>query len=79
MYAIRSYYAEDLKEIVHAEIAKITQEQHQYLVAESIKAVDKFRAAGNEVLRVPKDIEVALQAEADKFYEEKSKTRNNFV
>ncbi len=65
---------EDLKEIVHAEIAKITQEQHQYLVAESIKAVDKFRAAGNEVLRVPKDIEVALQAEADKFYEEKSKT-----
>ena len=65
---------DDLQEIVQAEIARHTQEQHEYLVAESLKAVDKFRAAGNEVLPVPKDIEVALLAEADKFYEEKSKT-----
>jgi hypothetical protein len=36
--------------------------------------VEKFRKAGNEVLKVPKDIEVALTAEADKFYEEKSKS-----
>jgi len=65
---------DDLKEIVQAEVSKITQEQHEYLVAESIKAMDKFRAAGNEVLRVPHDIETALMAEADKFYEEKSKS-----
>ncbi|WP_337998243.1 TRAP transporter substrate-binding protein DctP [Oleispirillum naphthae] len=65
---------EDLKEIVQAEVSKITQEQHEYLVAESIKAMDKFRAAGNEVLHVPKDIEDALMAEADKFYAQKSKT-----
>jgi len=65
---------DDLKEIVQAEVSKITQEQHEYLVAESIKAMDKFRAAGNEVLHVPKDIEDALMAEADKFYAQKSKT-----
>jgi len=63
---------EDLKEIVRAEIDKWTQAQHEYLVYESVKAVDKFREAGNEVRKVPKDIEEALTAEADKFYAEKS-------
>ena len=65
---------EDLREIVAAEVAKHTQDQHEYLVVESLKAVEKFRAAGNEVLRVPKDIDEALLAEADKFYAEKSKS-----
>lgn len=65
---------EDLQEIVRAQVSRFTQEQHEYLVAESLKAVDKFRNAGNEVLPVPEDIETALLAEADKFYEEKSKT-----
>ena len=62
----------DLQMIVKAVVAKFTQEQHEFLVSESIKAVEKFKEAGNEVLKVPSDIEVALQAEADKFYAEKS-------
>lgn len=65
---------DDLKGIVEAVVAKFTQDQHEYLVVESLKAVEKFRAAGNEVLRVPKEIDEALLAEADKFYEEKSKS-----
>lgn len=65
---------EDLKEIVLAVINKTTQDQHEYLAVESIKAVDKFKAAGNEVLRVPADIDKALLAEADKFYVEKCKS-----
>ncbi len=65
---------DDLKELVQAVVAKYTQDQHEYLVAESLKAVEKFKAAGNEVLRVPKDIDEALLAEADKFYAEKSKS-----
>lgn len=63
---------EDLQTIVQGQVAKFTQDQHEYLVVESIKAMDEFRKAGNEVLRVPKDIEVALNEEADKFYAEKS-------
>jgi TRAP-type mannitol/chloroaromatic compound transport system substrate-binding protein len=64
---------DDLKELVQAVVAKYTQDQHEYLVAESLKAVEQFKKAGNEVLRVPKDIDEALLAEADKFYAEKSK------
>jgi len=64
----------DIKVIVQGLTDKWSQAQHEYLVYESVKAVDKFRKAGNEVLKVPKDIEVALTAEADKFYEEKSKS-----
>jgi TRAP-type mannitol/chloroaromatic compound transport system substrate-binding protein len=65
---------DDLKAIVKAVVAKYTQDQHNYLVKESITAVEKFKEAGNEVYKVPKDIEDALLAEADKFYAEKSKT-----
>lgn len=63
---------EDLKQLVQDEIDKWTQAQHEYLVYESVKAVDKFKEAGCEVLKVPKEIEDALYAEADKFYAEKS-------
>ncbi|MDZ7793702.1 MAG: hypothetical protein U5P10_08440 [Spirochaetia bacterium] len=44
---------EDLQEIVQAEIDKHTQAQHEYLVYESVQAVDKFREEGNEVRKVP--------------------------
>jgi len=65
---------DDLKEVVRSVVAEYTQKQHEYLVYESIKAVDKFRKAGNEVLKVPQDIVDALKVEADKFYAEKSKS-----
>ncbi|MFH2092139.1 MAG: TRAP transporter substrate-binding protein DctP [Pseudomonadota bacterium] len=64
----------DIKIIVTALVDKYTQAQHEYLVAESMKAIDKFKAAGNEVFKVSNDIDVALLAEADQFYEEKSKS-----
>jgi TRAP-type mannitol/chloroaromatic compound transport system substrate-binding protein len=64
----------DLKAIVTAVVSKFTQDQHEFLVSESIKAVEKFKAAGNEVYKVPTDIVDALQIEADKFYAEKSKS-----
>ena len=64
----------DLQATVKAVVAKYTQDQHNFLVNESISAVEKFKKAGNEVYKVPKDIEEALIAEADKFYAEKSQT-----
>jgi len=63
---------DDLKVLVRDEIDKWTQAQHEYLVYESVKAVDKFKEAGCEVLKVPVEIEEALLAEAAAFYEEKS-------
>lgn len=63
---------DDLKQLVQDQVDKWTQAQHEYLVYESVKAVDKFKEAGCEVLKVPKEIEDALYAEADKFYAEKS-------
>jgi TRAP-type mannitol/chloroaromatic compound transport system substrate-binding protein len=65
---------DDIKTIVQALLAQYTQDQHEYLVVESISALDKFRAAGCEVLRVPKDIDEAVIAEANKFYSEKCKS-----
>ncbi len=62
----------DLQRIVKAEVAYWTQAQHQYLVNESIKAVEKFRGAGNEVYKLPSDVEQALINEAAAFYAEKS-------
>jgi TRAP-type mannitol/chloroaromatic compound transport system substrate-binding protein len=63
---------EDLQEIVKTEISHWTQAQHEYLVYESVKAVDKFREAGCEVRKVPSEIEDALLETAAAFYEEKS-------
>ena len=65
---------DDIKVIVQALVAQYTQDQHDYLIVESIKAMDRFKAAGNEVVRVPKDIDEAVLAEADKFYSEKCKS-----
>ena len=64
----------DLKAIVQNVISNYTQLQHEYLIAESIKAVESFKKAGNKVVKVPKVIEDAVAAEADKFYTEKSKS-----
>lgn len=63
---------DDLKLLVQTTVDRYTQAQHEYLVYESILAVDKFKEAGCEVLRVPVEIEEALTAEADKFYAEKA-------
>lgn len=63
---------EDLQEIVQAEISRYTQEQHEYLVYESIQALENFKEAGNEVRYVPEEVEEALLKTADEFYEEKS-------
>ena len=64
----------DLQRIVQSEIAFWTQAQHEYLVNESIKAVEKFRAAGNEVYKLPSEVADALIVEAAVFYDEKSKS-----
>ena len=41
----------DLQEIVTSEISRWSQAQHEYLVYQSVNAVDKFKAAGVEVLK----------------------------
>ncbi len=63
---------DDLKVLVKAVIDKWTQAEHEYLVAESIKAVDKFKQAGCEVYKLPKAVEDAVASEAEKFYAEKA-------
>ncbi|MCP5515130.1 MAG: TRAP transporter substrate-binding protein DctP [Spirochaetales bacterium] len=62
----------DLQAIVKNVVSNYTMLQHEYLIAESIKAVESFKKAGNKVLKVPADIENAIMAEADKFYSEKA-------
>jgi TRAP-type mannitol/chloroaromatic compound transport system substrate-binding protein len=63
---------DDLKRLVQDVVGKWTQAQHQYLVHESMQAVDKFREAGDEVYQLPNEVEQAIAAEANAFYEEKS-------
>ena len=63
---------DDLKEIVTAEIDKWSQAQHEYLVYESVKAIEECKKAGVEVYKVSSDIEDALNAEAAAFYKEKA-------
>ena len=59
--------------IVQEVIASYTQKQHEYLVAESIKAIGNFRAKGCEVYKLPKAVETAVETAADGFYQEKCK------
>ena len=63
---------DDLKQLVQDEIDKWTQAEHEYLTYESIKAIDKFKGFGCEVYKLPKEVEAALSAEAEKFYAEKA-------
>ncbi len=64
---------DDLKELVMDVIAKFTQAQHEYLVYKSIEALNKFKESGCEVYKLPKEVEDAISAEAEKFYAEKAK------
>jgi TRAP-type mannitol/chloroaromatic compound transport system substrate-binding protein len=66
----------DLQEIVKAEIDRWAQAQHEYLVFESVKAIDEFKKAGVEVFKAPRDIEIGLAEAAAAFYEEKSKSED---
>lgn len=62
----------DLQAIVKNVVSNYTQLQHEYLVAESIKALEGFKKAGSVVAPVPKVIDDAIYAQADKFYSAKS-------
>jgi TRAP-type mannitol/chloroaromatic compound transport system substrate-binding protein len=64
---------DDIKVIVQEVISSYTQKQHEYLIAESIKALQKFKDAGCEVYRLPKEVEDAVAKAADEFYTEKCK------
>ncbi|MFA5473380.1 MAG: hypothetical protein WC452_07140, partial [Aminobacteriaceae bacterium] len=61
----------DLQLLVQTFVDRFAQAQHEYLVYESIVALEKFKKAGNQVLKVPAEVNAALAAEADKFYAEK--------
>jgi len=63
---------EDLQVIVQEVVSSYTQKQHEYLIAESIKALDKFKAAGCEVYKLPKEVEDAVAKAADEFYTAKA-------
>lgn len=63
---------EDLQTIVQEVISSYTQKQHEYLIAESIKALDKFKAAGCEVYRLPTEVDIAVAKAADEFYSAKA-------
>lgn len=63
---------EDLKLIVKNTLDKWATAEHEYLVAESIKALDEFKKAGCEVYKLPKEVEDAVAAAAEKFYKDKS-------
>jgi len=63
---------EDIQVIVQEVISSYTQKQHEYLIAESIKALDKFKAAGCEVYRLPVEVDVAVAKAADEFYSTKA-------
>lgn len=62
----------DLQSIVKNVVSNYTQLQHEFLVAESIKALEGFKKAGTIVAKVPKEIDDAIYAQADKFYSAKS-------
>lgn len=64
---------DDLKQLVKDVIGKWTQAQHEFLVYESIKALNEFKEYGCEVYRLPKEVEDAISEEAVKFYAEKAK------
>jgi len=63
---------DDLKQLVQDEIDKWTQAQHEYLVYKSIEALQEFKDYGCEVYKLPKEVEIAISEEAEKFYKEKA-------
>jgi TRAP-type mannitol/chloroaromatic compound transport system substrate-binding protein len=63
---------DDLKQLVQDEIDKWTQAQHEFLVYQSILAIDKFKNYGCEVYKLPQEVELAIVEEAQKYYSEKA-------
>lgn len=63
---------DDLKRLVQDLVDKWTQAQHEFLVYESILALDKFQEYGCEVYKLPKEVEDALSAAAKEYYTEKA-------
>ncbi len=63
---------DDLKRLVQDEVDKWTQAQHEFLVYQSILALDKFKEYGCTVYKLPYEVEEALSAEAKKYYAEKA-------
>jgi len=63
---------EDLQLLVKNTLDKWAVAEHEYLVAESIKALDDFKKAGCEVYKLSKEVEDAVTAAAEKFYSEKA-------
>jgi len=63
---------DDLKQLVQDEIDKWTQAEHEYLVYQSILAIDKFKDYGCKVYRLPQEVENALLEEAKQYYVEKA-------
>lgn len=64
---------DDIKVIVQEIISSYTQKQHEYLIAESIKALQSFKNAGCDVYHLPKEVEDAVAKAADDFYTAKCK------
>jgi len=67
---------DDLKQLVQDEVDKWTQAQHEFLVYQSLLAMDKFKEYGCEVYKLPSEVENALMTEAKKYYEEKAAQEN---
>jgi TRAP-type mannitol/chloroaromatic compound transport system substrate-binding protein len=63
---------DDLKRLVQDLIDKWTQAQHEYLVYESILALDKFVEYGCNVYKLPQEVEEGLTNTAKKYYTEKA-------
>ena len=63
---------DDLKRLVQDLNDKWTQAQHEYLVYESILALDKFVEYGCNVYKLPQEVEEALSNTAKKYYTEKA-------
>ncbi len=63
---------DDLKQLVQDLIDKWTQAQHEFLVYQSILALDKFKEYGCEVYKLPVEVEEALSNTAKKYYDEKA-------
>ena len=63
---------DDLKQLVQDVVGNWTQSQHEFLTSESIKAIDKFKEAGCEVYKLPKEVEEAIATEAEQFYTAKA-------
>lgn len=66
----------DLQLLVQTFVDRYTQAQHEYLVSESIRAVEEFRSYGNTVYTLPQEVADAISAEADAFYAEKAATES---